>query len=136
MSTRQLCPYCQYANELENQFCGQCGKQLGGHIPAGSRSSAITVGNGSLLPAPSLKQVGQAVAVSLVALAAEAGLILLRRRLNHLRRPAAPAEPQALVPQQPQTQPRTVLSQRIVQVWQNGRLTGRLSEQSIWQELE
>lgn len=135
MSTRQLCPYCQYANELGNQYCGQCGQSLTNYIPAGNRRSFMTVGNGNMLPTPSIKQLGQAVAVSMIALVAEAGLILIRRRLNSIKNATPKNDQVALVPEK-QKQPRTITSQRIVQIWRNGKETGRFTEQSIWQDME
>ena len=132
--TQQICPNCRQANSLDNQFCARCGQSLSPYVLGPRRDTAMTVGSGRLLPGPTMKQVGQAVAVSLVALAAEASVAWLRRRVRQMSAP--PPAQTAVVPRPGKSQPKTVVSQRTVQVWQNGRLTGQLEEQSVWQEGE
>lgn len=138
--TQQICASCRHPNNLDDQFCARCGQSLMPFSLASRNRPAMTVGSGSLLPAPALKQVGQAVAVSLLAIAAEAGLAWLRRRVRQMDQPAGKEKTMALVPrpqrlQRPEER-KTILSWRVVQVWRDGRLSGQLVEQSVWQELE
>lgn len=76
---QQICPHCRDSNPMENRYCGQCGASLTQLVPHG-RSPLVVRQPG--LPVPQLKQVGQTVAVGLLAIAAEAGLKWLQRRLN------------------------------------------------------
>ena len=80
------CPRCRHDNPQENRFCGRCGasltsgKQL---VPRQEeRSPATTV---RALPAK-LVPTGKALAVGLAALAAEAGLLWLQRRVERADR--------------------------------------------------
>ena len=119
----QLCPRCDAGNALENRFCAQCGARLGEGALARRVGSDLTLAAGRLLPAQSLQQVGRAVAVSLVALAAEAGLSWLRRRLSQVdEAPAARSTSTALVGPLPKSTGRrtvtTIISQRVVRIWQ------------------
>jgi hypothetical protein len=94
-----------------------------------------------------LKQVGKAVAVSLAALAAEAGMAWLRRRVErmqnapvgtqqaHTPQTTQPAHPTTqIVPAQPATSQRnvTVWSQRVVQTWEQGDLIRQTVERTVW----
>lgn len=87
-----------------------------------------------------MQQVGRAVAVSLVALAAEAGLSWLRRRLAEPQQSSAPvrsSKSTALVGPVEEAAPaprRTVISsQRVWHFWQRGQVTGQIVEHSVWQ---
>ena len=137
--TQQICASCRHPNNLDDQFCARCGQSLMPFSLASRNRPAMTVGSGSLLPAPALKQVGQAVAVSLLAIAAEAGLAWLRRRVRQMDQPGGNRKEKSMAlvprPQRPEGR-KTILSQRVVQVWRDGRLSGQLVEQSVWQELE
>jgi hypothetical protein len=96
----------------------------------------MTVGGGSLLPAPTTKQVLQAVTVSLVALAAEVGIVLLRRRIARMS--VNERQPVAITKSDRQVTPtgNAIVSRRIVQFWRKGRLTGQVVEQSIYQDFD
>ncbi len=162
----RICPQCQYGNPLDNRFCGQCGAPMepehaAGALVASGQPGAFNLAITEALP-PRLKQVGQAVAVGLVALAAEAGLAWLRNRIERIGQPAAapagytpvvlqqagyPAHqpvhvvqavpPTTLVQQAP---PRsgmvTVVSQRVVEVWEHGTLQRQTVERNIWRREE
>jgi len=96
----------------------------------------MTVGGGSLLPAPTMKQVAQAVTVSLVALAAEVGIVLLRRRIARMsvtdgRSVIIPKDNRQVTPSG-----NAIVSRRVVQFWRKGRMTGQVVEQSIYQEFD
>jgi hypothetical protein len=147
----RICPHCQHGNPLQNRFCGNCGTSLEpqDQLAAGAQGQQTT---GLALTTPALptefKQVGKAMAVSLMALAAEAGVAWLRSRLDQrphagtsanthttepqanplvrMTRPAAPPEPPA------QSNRVTVWSQRIIQTWEHGDLTRQTIERTIW----
>ena len=127
----QICPRCDEGNPLDNVYCGQCGARLAGEHLARGRSE-LTVGSGRLLPARSVQQVGRAVAVSLAALAAEAGLSWLRRRLERVenRAPASGASTKVDIKKQPKA---TIVGRRVLRVWQNGRLVSEAVEDRVWQ---
>lgn len=135
----KMCPHCRTGNPMANEYCGQCGEPLAGRALAPQRQSEIVIGD-RLFPAPSLQQVGKAVAVSLVALAAEAGLSWLRRRVAQMGegettaiRPVRQKEEGVEAPGRGLT---ATISQRVVQVWQDGRLKGTLVEHAVWQPEE
>ena len=134
--TQQICPQCRQANKLGDQFCSRCGRPLAlVYTPERSRS-AMTVGNGNMLPALSLRQVGGAVAVSLVALAAEVGLIWLRRRVRRLEQQGE--KQVALVPKRDtqELNNTTIVSRRVTQFWRRGRLTRQVVEQAVYEDFE
>ncbi len=134
--TQQICPHCRQTNELSDQYCRRCGQALALQPATFRHRSVMTVGSGSLLPAPSMKQVGQAVAVSLVALAAEVGLVLLRRRIERMS--LNERGPVAITKSDRQVTPtgNAIVSRRVVQFWRKGRLTGQVVEQSIYQDFD
>ncbi len=134
--TQQICPQCRQTNELSDEFCRRCGRALALQPVPYRHRSAMTVGGGSLLPAPTMKQVAQAVTVSLVALAAEVGIVLLRRRIARMsvtdgRSVIIPKDNRQVTPSG-----NAIVSRRVVQFWRKGRMTGQVVEQSIYQEFD
>ena len=131
---QQLCPNCRADNSLENDYCGHCGSPLQSPLAYRNENSP-SLSNRFL--APSLREVGGPVAVSLVALAAEAGLSWLRRRLVQVDKSrSSPPQTTAIIPRESplrKRSSRTILSQRVVQIWENGQLKGQGVEQSVWQ---
>lgn len=152
----RICPQCHYGNPLEHRFCGRCGASLErSQLPA-PQDADLPLAN---RPLPeTLKQVGQAVAVSLVALAADAGMAWLRRRVAQINAPQQPATmpptPAAhLQPVQPvqhhvaapsssaalptvvvaPLHDVTIHKQRVVQVWEHGTLKHQVVERTSWQ---
>ena len=85
-----LCLRCRHGNPRENRFCGACGTALasGEQIARRPENNPTTASRG-LLPAE-LRPVGKVLAVSLAALAAEAGLAWLRRRAEGSDRSSLP----------------------------------------------
>jgi len=85
------CPRCRHDNPIENRYCGRCGASLTSSKQLVARqeehSSARVVRS---LPA-NLGPTGKALAVGLATLAAEAGLLWLRRRIEHSDQPMLPA---------------------------------------------
>jgi Double zinc ribbon len=99
MDERTSCPVCRHDNPPENRFCGSCGTALadsGQLVPHRGYIPAATV---RALPAK-LGPTGKALAVGLAALAAEAGLLWLRRRVERADRTPLPAaqDPKSAVP--------------------------------------
>lgn len=81
MDERTSCPACRHNNPPENRFCGSCGTAIAGSgqlVPRREESPAATV---RALPAK-LGPPGKALAMGLVTLAAEAGLLWLRSRVK------------------------------------------------------
>lgn len=151
----RICPQCQHGNPLNNRFCGQCGAPL--ERPALEAGRPLSLATTDHLPLR-LQQVGRAVAVSVAALAAEAGLLWLRRRVEQLRQPSAHA-PITLntLPRESADQPVTVtrraaalpveqqhaagrhvtiFRQRVIEVWEQGVLTRQTIDKSIWRREE
>lgn len=156
----RICPQCQYGNPIEHRFCGRCGASLNRNQLVSQEqqtSKSLTVPQVNL--PVHLKQVGQAVAVSLLTLAAEAGIAWLRRRVEQMSLPshtvtqqsipvvqtyAVPQQTTALAQNNPQpanitssstsaTDIYTVAQQRVVQVWEHGQLKGQILERTVWQ---
>ena len=132
----QLCPQCREGNPLDNQFCGRCGADL--QQPLAERPpSDLTIGRGRLLADPALRQLGRTVAMSLAALATEAGLSWLRRRIEGADRvPQAAPQTKSTALARPNPAGRhvtTIVGQRVISFWRHGRLTGQTIEQSVWQ---
>ena len=137
---QKICPNCRSDNSIENTFCGSCGVRLEAELrppaPRGELSAAVE----NLLPVMSAKQVGQAVAVSVLALAAEAGLSWLRRKVADLDAPKRAAEEEqrslAIIPRESPLRRRsvkTIVSRRTVEIYEDGRLKGQGTTQSVWQ---
>ncbi|MDT8305980.1 MAG: zinc ribbon domain-containing protein [Anaerolineae bacterium] len=134
--TQKLCPACAAPNALENRFCGRCGSRLEQPLVA-PRRQELTIGRGSLLPAPTLRQVGRAAAASLVAIAAEAGLAWLRRRAESVtpaRQTGGKAErvlPSKATPA-PGGRVSAIFGRRVVRRWQQGRHGQETVEEEVW----
>lgn len=138
----RICPQCQHGNPLDNRFCGHCGASLERNELA-SRPETGLVPAKSALPAR-LKHVGQAMAVSLAALAAEAGFAWLRRRVDHISLPSLAnlSKLTALVPRSqaevvekspdPARNVVTIMSQRVVEIWDRDGLMRHTVERTIW----
>lgn len=135
----RICPACRHANPLENRFCGACGAGLEPDALALRSEGTISIA-GQQLPVAQIKQVGQAVAMGLVAVAAEAGLAWLRNRAQRAGLPTVVPTPApertALAPRpaEPITQVVTVVSQRVVEVWEQGRLARQVVEKHVWRK--
>lgn len=139
--TRKICPECAASNLLENHFCGRCGSRLEQPLVV-PRRSELTIGRGHLLPPATLRQVGRATAVSLLAIAAEAGLSWLRGRAN-TKTTSLPAVAQPPVvkeragalpalPGRPPGRVTAIFGRRVVRVWQQGRRGRETVEEEVW----
>lgn len=167
----RICPHCQHGNPLDNRFCGQCGAPLERTNTTTdivqSQQPGLPVLSSINVP-PELRHMGKAIAVGLAALAAEAGMAWIRRRIEHLNHPSQPMHQHMypVVQSQPvvhsyhagqpyhvtqgypvatQSAPpvtrtvaptpngaATVVSQRIVQVWEDGVLKRQAVERTHW----
>ncbi len=111
----RICPQCQHGNPLDNRFCGHCGASLERSpvLTDDQQSAHMVVAQQEDEVTARLKQVGQAVAVGLATLAAEAGMAWLRRKIEHMGQ-TPPAQQHVVYQQHPVVQNPT-LPQTIVQ---------------------
>ena len=79
MEERISCPACRHDNPPENRYCGSCGTALADSGQLVNRREYRPATTVRALPAK-LGPSGKALAMGLAALAAEAGLLWLRRR--------------------------------------------------------
>jgi hypothetical protein len=132
----RICPACQHGNPMENRFCGACGASLERNELARREPDAIVIA-GQSIPLAQVRQVAKAAAVGLAALAAEAGIAYLKRRAERAGLPATalarPAEASPVTPQAAQ-QVVTIVSQRVVEVWEQGGLARQIVEKHVWRK--
>lgn len=82
MTEQQVpCPQCRHENPPGNRFCGSCGASLTSGEQLATRQAHSPVQAGRAWPAK-LGPVSKALAVGVAALAAEAGLSWLQRRIG------------------------------------------------------
>lgn len=136
----RICPACQHGNPMENRFCGACGAALERNELARRAPAALVVA-GQSIPLAQVRQVGKAVAISLAALAAEAGIAYLKRRVERVGVPTTalavrPAQTSALTPQAAEQAGKvvTIVSQRVVEVWEQGSLARQIVEKHVWKK--
>lgn len=136
----RICPACQHGNPIENRFCGACGAALDRNELARRDEGAIVIA-GQSIPLAQVKQVTRAVALGLAAVAAEAGIAWLRRRaeggnlaaiagntLSAIQKPQS----DVVTPASPAGNVVTIVSQRVVEVWEQGGLTRQIVEKHVW----
>jgi hypothetical protein len=91
MTERQVqCPRCRQENPPGNRFCGSCGVRLTSGEQLARRQEHRPVPAARAWPAK-LGPVSKALAVGVAALATEAGLSLLRRKIGAEGRSSLPA---------------------------------------------
>ncbi len=126
-----LCPQCRSQNPPSNRFCGSCGAPLTSGEQLATRQEHRPVPAARAWPAK-LGPAGKILAVSLAALAAEASLSWLRRRIGAEDRSSLPAVQDAdptvfgyLVSQS--------LEEALVQAWEDshGRVVARREVRSF-----
>jgi hypothetical protein len=141
----RICPSCQHGNPMDDRFCGKCGVPLERQLPMRRPDARLTIA-GRDLPV-TWKQFSRTVALSVAALAAEAGLAWLRRRMDSGPAPApsalarSAATPRAASAQTtalagPVRNVVTIVSQRVVEIWDGGDGTRRVVEHSFWRRTE
>jgi hypothetical protein len=136
----RICPACQYGNPMENRFCGACGAALEHNALVLRQEDAIVVA-GQRIPLAQAKQLGKAVAVGLAAVAAEASIAWIMRRAGQPGASATTAlavRPSAEQPAQAAATAAadvvTIVSQRVVEIWDHGNLTRQIVEKHIWKK--
>jgi hypothetical protein len=135
----RVCPACQHGNPMENRFCGACGASLERNALAKREPDAIVVA-GQSIPLAQIRQVSKAVAIGLAAVATEAGIAYLKRRVERAGLPGAAlaVRPAASAPA-PQTPGAagsavTIVSQRVVEIWEQGGLARQIVEKHVWKK--
>jgi hypothetical protein len=142
----RICPACQHGNPLDDRFCGKCGAPLERQLPARRGDAPLAVA-GRQLPI-TWQQFGKTVALSVAALAAEAGLAWLRKRIETgtasataplarampATRPAA-AETTALTRSSVGSVV-TIVSQRVVEIWEGEDGRRQINERHFWRRTE
>jgi hypothetical protein len=137
----RICATCQQANPIDDRFCGKCGAPLERQLPARLSETRLTIA-GRNLPV-TWQQLGKTVAISAAALAADVGLAWLRRRLEAgpsgapaplARRTPATSDPVA--PASVAGSIVTIISQRVIEIWDSGDGRRQINEQHVWRRIE
>lgn len=134
----RICPQCHYGNPLDDRFCGRCGTSLDRHQSLAPPQPETGLSIAGYTLSPQWKKVGQAMAVSIMALAAEAGVSWLRRRLeqgpSHALTHTPSSHGQSLMGHTflGDGGPVTVRKQRVVQIWNRGEMTHQIVERTTW----
>jgi hypothetical protein len=143
MMIERICPVCQHGNPLDDRFCGKCGAPLERQLPMRRPEAHLTIA-GRELPV-TWKQLSRTLALSVAALAAEAGLAWLRRRMDASPAPAAPFQVAPVAqPASVETTALTrslgsvitVVSQRIIEIRDTGDGAQRVVERTFWRRIE
>ncbi|PMP81099.1 MAG: zinc ribbon domain-containing protein [Roseiflexus castenholzii] len=138
----RICSQCGHGNPLDHHFCGKCGAALERLLPAPLLSQPLAR-LGASIPAR-WRDVGRAVAISAVALAAEAGIAWLARRIEQRNTPMNLPSP-ALQVVKPAPQPLatraaanvvTIISERVIEFIDDDNGTRRISERAFWRRIE
>ncbi|MCS6840918.1 MAG: zinc ribbon domain-containing protein [Roseiflexus sp.] len=138
----RICLQCGHGNPLDHHFCGKCGSALERLLPA-PLSQQPLARLGASIPAR-WRDIGRAVAISAVALAAEAGIAWLARRIEQRNLPVTPlSAPMRTV--KPAAQPLatrtatnvvTIISERVIEFIDEGNGMRRMSERAFWRRVE
>lgn len=139
----RICPACQHGNPLDDRYCGKCGVPLERQLPA-RRDAAPMVVAGRQLPV-TWQQFGRTVALSAAAVVAEVGLSWLRHKMETgtpaptaLARstPAVPAPETTVMSKNPVSSVVTIVSQRVIEVWESADGKKQISERHFWRRTE
>jgi hypothetical protein len=143
MMIERICPACQHGNPLDDRFCGKCGAPLERQLPMRRPEAHLTIA-GRELPV-TWKQLSRTLALSVAALAAEAGLAWLRRRMDASPAPVAPFQAAPVAQPAPAETTAltrslgsviTVVSQRIIEIRDTGDGAQRVVERTFWRRIE
>lgn len=138
-----LCPVCNAANGSASRYCRRCGSDLFHDVTVVPARPSSLQKMSRALPSKQVKQVSQAVAVSVAALALEVGISWMRKRLREHKIETLPTvqEQKATVirPNERQITRRegsTMMRHRTTQFWRNGELSHEIveNEQIIWSD--
>jgi hypothetical protein len=137
-----LCPVCTASNRSNSRYCRRCGSDLFHDVTVvPSRPSSLQKVSRAL-PAKQAKQIGQAVAVSVAALALEAGISWMRKRMREqpITLPTVPENKTEVVRPNQRTitkrEGSTMMRHRTTQFWRNGELSHEIveNEQIVWSD--
>lgn len=139
----RICAACQHGNPLDDRFCGKCGAPLERQLPARRADAPLAIA-GRNLPV-TWQQLGKTVALSVAAVAAEAGLAWLRKRIE-----SGPTASAPLARSAPSTRPAettalargpvgsvvTIVSQRVIEIWEGEDGRRQINERHFWRRTE
>ena len=139
----RICQNCRHSNAPYRNSCENCGVSLG-TPPVIMRQQNNLVTSGRQLPVRQLKHLGVSVAVSVVALLAEVGIIYLRRRVDRMQAPSFSFRRRRALPAPVEVQPEkkvnkrivTVYSERVVEERRWGRPVRRIANRLAWRSEE
>lgn len=137
----RICPACRFGNAVDSRYCNKCGAPLEWLVRDKPEPSTALMVAGRALPVR-WKQIGTTVAIGAAALAAEAGLSWLRRRIEGGTTTQLARTPEAQAPaEQAQTQLghrkiTTILSQRVIEVSDDADGTRRVNDRQVWRKVE
>ncbi len=135
----RICPACQHGNPMENRYCGACGASLEQLALAPRRQDALVIA-GQIIPLAQVKQVSKAVAVGLAAVMAEAGIAWLKRRSEASGAASSALTTARTIPTTPVPLDTpiadvvTIVSQRVVEIWDQGNLSRQIVERHVWKK--
>lgn len=138
----RICPMCQHGNPLDDRFCGKCGAPLERQALVRRDETRLAL-IGRNLPV-TWRQLGRTVALGAAALAAEAGLAWLRRRLadgsltTALTRATPTPPPTQATPSSAPAIGRavTIISQRVIEIWEGDDGRGHMVDRQVWRRTE
>lgn len=129
----RICPACRHTNPLERSHCMACGASLERLLPAVRHTNPLV----RALPRLPVnwKRAGRTMAIGLVAVAAEVGVELLRRRLAQPAVRSTTPETTALVakPADPVALPgTTIYSRRVIDITNHGDGRVTIDDRAVW----
>lgn len=132
----RICPSCQHTNPLDDRFCGKCGEALERQLPARLPETRLALA-GRSLPV-TWRQIGQTVAISAAALVAEAGLMWLRQRIEGGAAGTASLAARGSAPAPAATRGSavTIISQRVVEIWDSADGHRQMVERTFWRRID
>ncbi len=120
----RICPECRMSNTIDADRCEECDALI--EQPMVQRQTTGLVHQSSTVPIR-WQRAGKAVALGAVALAVEVGAAWLQQRSNKQAAPLARRTAQT-----PQNMRRYVARQRVWETYEQGALTRRVVEQTVW----
>ena len=120
----RICPECRMPNAVDADICAECGVQIEQSIVR--RANSALAHNVGVIPAR-WQRAGKAVALGAVAVAVEVGAAWLQQRSNK-----QPALARRIGQTVAQRAPRYVARQRVWETYEQGSLTRRVTEQTVW----
>jgi hypothetical protein len=134
----RICPACKYGNTVDSQYCNKCGAALERLVRAQPEPSTALATRGKALPVK-WQQIGKTVAIGAVALAAEAGISWLKRRIEQSPAPAPLARASQTQPPaktNPAQRVTTIISRRVIEVQEHNDGTHSIQDKHVWRKIE